>query len=132
MLSLDDLMELLKSVDHDKIVTHDTAQGHHVMSDSALETLLDRASPNNGGGVSSGRGNGNDLFRVIEEGSDGSHGLQSVNMEEAKMVKSEETEKTDLSQTSPLVDSDPLEGSHDPASIQDSGIISKLSKVLEE
>ena len=111
-------MELLKSVDHDKIVPHDNTSQDLVMSDSALEMLLDRSFVNSSKkeGVSSGCANSNDLFRVIEERSSHS-GLQSMNMEEAKQLT---TEESVLSQTSSLA-------SDNPVDIQDNTMISTLS-----
>lgn len=61
-LSVDDLVDLLKSVDHDKIV-----KSNDIISDSALEALLDRnfnhqKRPNEKDDIKH-----DDIFKVVEE-----------------------------------------------------------------
>ena len=80
-LTLDDLVELLKSVDHDKVV-----KSQKIISDSALEALLDRNfTSENGlksvGGDSDSVGEHAEVFKVIEEQVDGRSVLKSVNVD---------------------------------------------------
>ena len=80
-MTLDDLVELLKSVDHDKVV-----KSHEIISDSALEALLDRNFTSENGlksvGVDSdGVDEHAEVFKVIEEEVDGRSVLKSVNVD---------------------------------------------------
>ena len=78
-LTLDDLVELLKSVDHDKVV-----KSQKIISDSALEALLDRNFTSENGLKSVGGdsvGEHTEVFKVIEEQVDGRSVLKSVNVD---------------------------------------------------
>ena len=82
-LTLDDLVELLKSVDHDKVV-----KSQKIISDSALEALLDRNFTSENGLKSVGGDSDSDsvgehaeVFKVIEEQVDGRSVLKSVNVD---------------------------------------------------
>ena len=75
-LSLEDLVDLLHSVDHDRVVRTSDA----VISDTALKALLDRTyTPSNsckgggGGGEREGEGEHYGVFKVLTE-SDSDHG----------------------------------------------------------
>ena len=82
---MDDLKELLKSVDHDKVVN-----STDIISEDALAALLDR-SLSSGGAVankeatsSSGEGTHSNLFVVLEENTGKGKILKSVNASAAE------------------------------------------------